>query len=109
VRGYDPDTEYDYDYNGQVVHVHRSPTQSSASRYSEYYKVDADTYTSTSPIKVVDKELPDLPRASLTHEAKKRDKVVAFVKGLLRKLDGMGVLGRMRMEKECRRIKGSRL
>jgi hypothetical protein len=109
VHGYDPDTDFDYDYNGQIVHVHRSPTQSSASWYSEYYKVDADTYTSTGPIKVVDKELPDLPRASLTHVTKKRDKVVIFVKALLKKLDGMGVLGQMKMEKERRRVMGSKL
>lgn len=106
-RGYDPATSFTYDYNWQIVHVHRSPTQSSHSnaiRYSEYYNVPAETYSATASVTLVDKELPALARASLTHETTKRGKVVAFVKDLLHKLDGMSVLWKMRQEREKKKV-----
>ena len=112
VSGHDPATQYTYDYDGRVVHVHGSPTPSRPeSRTSEYFNIPASTYnpsynpaTSTSsnptkteavrnplppfPSSATYAQLPDPPRA----DAKKRRKVLVFVQKLLHKLDNLGVM-----------------
>ncbi|KAH7093739.1 hypothetical protein FB567DRAFT_515957 [Paraphoma chrysanthemicola] len=99
VHGHHPNTGYAYDYNGRIIHIHQSPTASIASRTSEYYIADAREYKPNAPMKVLDKPLPPTPPL----QGQKRDKVERFVEKVFRKLDGMGILGRMRRQREERR------
>ncbi|KAH7082570.1 hypothetical protein BKA63DRAFT_134298 [Paraphoma chrysanthemicola] len=99
VHGHDPNTGYAYDYNGRIVHIHHSPTSSVASRTSEYYIADVRAYKPKAPMKVLDKPLPPAPSL----QVQKSDKIERFVEKVLRKLDGMGILGRMRQQREERR------
>jgi hypothetical protein len=69
------------------MHVHRSPTSSDNTTYSEYYAVDAKTYDGSVPVVVVhgadrgDKK-----------KTKKMGKVVAFIKGMMDRLERGGLL-----------------
>jgi hypothetical protein len=114
ISGYDPQSTFRYDYDGHVMHVHRSPTRpshparphtenstrtSESSAFSAYYAFDAQAYDTQTPVIVVDdvyeamndvveKELPVLPR-----EKKKRKKVTGFMRVVLGRLEGGGWLG----------------
>ncbi|KAH3976725.1 hypothetical protein HBI26_079130 [Parastagonospora nodorum] len=116
VQGHDRDTRYAYDYNGDMMHVtcrpslssytdsnshthtHTSPSQSAV---LEYFALPVESYTTGVPFCVSqnagsgrDKDLPALPV---------KGKVVGFVEKVMRKLDGLGVLGKMRRKREKKR------
>lgn len=104
VSGQDPETRYKWDYNGQIMHVHGSPTPSRPTSYtSEYFDVPASTYHASAPLlhvtcgskipaskskKYTSKPLPDPPH----QDAKKRRSLSVFVKKILNKLDNLGVM-----------------
>jgi hypothetical protein len=120
VQVYDRDTRYAYDYNGDMMHVTCSPllssytdsnsnththahthTSPSQSEVSEYFALPVESYTAGVPFCVSqnagsgrDKALPALPV---------KKKVVGFVEKVMRKLDGLGVLGKMRRKREKQR------
>ncbi len=82
VEGYDHASRFRYDYDGNIMHVRRA----SGSVASEYYGVEAREYRADLPLFVSD-----------THklgaaERRKRSAVVAFIRGLLVKLDRLGVM-----------------
>jgi hypothetical protein len=102
--GVDPATHFAYDYNGQIVHVYRDESPA----VNEYWHVPVETYRSGMPIVEVsgpkvnrkgekkEKRLPALPVGIQGMKSK----VLGFVKTLFAKLDRMGVLGRMKRERE---------
>ncbi|KAF2623909.1 hypothetical protein BU25DRAFT_451103 [Macroventuria anomochaeta] len=113
VSGYDPATNYTYDYDGRTVHVHGESTVSRPSSYtSEYFDIPVSTYnasistyhlsTSASASTAVarvqtERPLPRLPPCAQLPEppqqdVKKRRKVLKFVQKLLHKLDDLGVM-----------------
>jgi len=65
------------------MHVHRSPTSSDNTTYSEYYAVDAKTY---------DGSLPVVVEGADRKKAKKMGRVVAFIKGVMDRLERGGLL-----------------
>lgn len=93
VSGYDPSTTFSYNYNGHTMHMHRGST-SRSSQCSEYYAVDAAEYSPSHPVRIADTE----PATFRVH--KKREVVGAFVKRVLGRLEGLGV---MRLFREGRR------
>ncbi|KAF2030232.1 hypothetical protein EK21DRAFT_112152 [Setomelanomma holmii] len=95
IHRHDPSIGYAYDYNGRIVHIHRSLTGSIASRTSEYVEADAAKY------KLTDKPLPPPPAAE-----KKIERIVLFVRKLLHKLEEIGVLGKMRQK--CEEVRKAR-
>jgi len=104
VKGYDPATEYTYDYNGCVVHVHRD-AERRHSGCSEYFEVPAEKWVADVPVLVkpsapMKKALPNLPREAVPA---KQHKVVEFVKRLLGKLDEMGIMGKFRQQRASAR------
>jgi hypothetical protein len=101
VHGHDPSTAFAYDYNGRIVHVHREAARPS-SQVSEYYHVPVETYRAGAELEIVDKALP-----RLAEESKKREKAVRFVQKVLWRLDGLGILGKMRMERKNARGYGA--
>ncbi|UPX20144.1 uncharacterized protein EKO05_0010386 [Ascochyta rabiei] len=99
VSGYDPATNYAYDYDGRTMHVHGSPTPSRpGSHTSEYFDISASTYRSDVGLRLVEKPLPHPPQGAARlpeppcADAKKRHGVRRFVHKLLNKLDGLGVM-----------------
>jgi hypothetical protein len=102
---FDPATNFTYDYTGRVIHVNRSD-----GCVGEYWHVPVDTHESAGvPIKVVEtfekgkgkRRQSEKRLAALPIEAELRTaKVLGLVKNLFAKLDRMGVLGRMRQERE---------
>jgi hypothetical protein len=69
------------------MHVHRSPTSSDNTTYSEYYAVDAKTYDGSVPVVVVN----GADRGD-KKKTKKMGKVVAFIKGMMDRLERGGLL-----------------
>ncbi|KAF2832368.1 hypothetical protein CC86DRAFT_451905 [Ophiobolus disseminans] len=99
VKGYDPPTAFAYDYNGQIVHVHRDTDElRQLSGHSDYIEVPAETWVPDVPVKLVgsEKALPDVPEK----QGKAVDKVFEFVQKVLRKLDKMGIMGKFKRGKE---------
>lgn len=116
VSGQDADKNYNWEYDGRVVHVRGSPTPSRPTSYtSEYFNIPASFYShstpllsSTSPsfsepqvaqdklqVRHESKPLPPLPGTLPEpphQDVKKRRKTLAFVQKLLHKLDNMGVM-----------------
>lgn len=103
VAGYDPSTHYTYDYNGRIMHIHRDELhregEERLSICSEYYAVDAEEYNPNVPLLVE-------PPAQTPMEQKKRDRVVGFVQRLLRGLEGLGIMRRLREERRRLRCGG---
>lgn len=97
VEGTDPDTQFEYDYNGSVFHIHRDG-QRTSSAYSEYYAIDALRYAGDqTELRVVDDEL-----STTSSERKKRQVVVGFIRKLLKKLDGVGILKKLKQDRAGR-------
>jgi hypothetical protein len=91
IHGCDPETRYQYDFNGRIVHVHGSII----SPVSEYFEIPIEDYSIKKALHITgDKALPALPS---------QGKVVGIIKKVLSKLDSSGVLGKMRKERETRR------
>jgi hypothetical protein len=91
VHGRDPETQYQYDYNGCIVHVYGSII----SPVSDYFEIPVEDYSSKKTLQITwDKELPALSV---------QGKAVSFVKKVLSKLDSSGILGKMRKERQARR------
>jgi hypothetical protein len=91
VEGFDEDTGFAYDYDGNCFHVHRSRPSSVESQYSEYYQLDATAYSPTTALLVVEKDLPALPS-----ERRRRDKVVGFIDRVLKKLNDLGLMKKLK-------------
>ncbi|KAF2278959.1 uncharacterized protein EI97DRAFT_440455 [Westerdykella ornata] len=119
LHGHDPTTNFTYSYNGRIIHIHRPPIRRSVSRasssaYSEYYALDARAYDAGKEFVVVDgrdagrekgkgkvsvdrnKPLPEVPKERVEREVRKREKVVGFIRRLMRVLDESGRLARLR-------------
>jgi hypothetical protein len=92
VRGRDASTEYEYDYDGYIVHVHRS-SPSKRSDHSDYYAVDVESYHPQATLDVSDERKKD------EQVARKHGSVLRFVEKVLCKLDGLGLMGKLREER----------
>lgn len=99
VEGFDPDTGFQYDYDGKTMHVHKDGSRPS-SRHSDYYALDAENFDSNAPVLVVDKDLPSIPQ-----ERKRRDKVVNFIIKVFKRLSDLGILNRIK-EDHRRKMEG---
>ncbi|KAF2260040.1 hypothetical protein CC78DRAFT_40383 [Lojkania enalia] len=103
IEGYDLETAIQYDYDGEILHLHRDDKRPrSSSRLSDYYAVDAREYETRKGVRVVDKELPPTPAE------KRRSKVVRLVCRLLRKIEGLGLLGKFGGQQGERENSGER-
>jgi hypothetical protein len=96
VRGRDASTEYEYDYDGHIVHVHRS-SPSKRSDHSDYYAVDVEAYHPQATLDVSDERKKD------EQVARKHGSVLRFVEKVLCKLDGLGLMGKLREERRKNR------
>ncbi|KAF1937617.1 hypothetical protein EJ02DRAFT_476179 [Clathrospora elynae] len=86
ISGRDAATQMQYDYDGRVVHVHRSGSVGSkASRVSDYYVVDAEAYSATTPFHVMDHG-----KKKEEKEEKRCNVVVRFVEKVLHKIHRLG-------------------
>ncbi|KAH8723410.1 hypothetical protein GQ44DRAFT_774016 [Phaeosphaeriaceae sp. PMI808] len=102
IAGHDARTGFSYDYNGRIVHVHRDAGRESA--VSEYHYADIVRRV---PVAMSQKSRNEgtasrqgrhrstASRQSRSGTSSKREKVVGFVKRLLRKLDGVGALDQL--------------
>jgi len=97
IEGQDAHTGYAYDYDGTIMHVHHDPGRPS-SGISEYWSIDAAEYNPELPLMVVDEELP-----SVSHERRKRAKVVGFISALARKINMLGLMGLLNQKRKDRR------
>ncbi|KAA8623440.1 hypothetical protein A1F94_003534 [Pyrenophora tritici-repentis] len=96
VAGYDAQTHLSYDYDGRIVHVHRSSghehdkSAARLSAHSDYYAMDLDRYTRGIEVRVKE------------GDAKKKNGsgVGRFVEKVLDKLEGMGLLDRLRRDRK---------
>jgi len=107
VAGYDASASLSYDYDGRVVHVHRrgqgQQTQhdkSSArlSAHSDYFSMDVEKYGRGVEVRMAgDEEEGDDEVGS---RKKPRRSMGRFVGKVLYKLEGMGILGRLREDRK---------
>lgn len=102
VKGYDKDTGIGYDYTGQVFHAHRD-ADTCLSPISDYFDVDVDEYSPEAELHVEDQGITALP----AQEAKRRGSVVKFVEKVLFKLDGLGLMKKLRDERKSNKKKQS--
>ncbi|KAF2634497.1 hypothetical protein P280DRAFT_524055 [Massarina eburnea CBS 473.64] len=106
VAGIDPETGFEYDYDGRIIHIHRGGhnrdiyaktlNDSRSSVYSEYYHVDAQTYDPSATLTVdggVNAGM-DGPK-----EKRRSQKMVTFIREVFRKIEGMGWMKRL-MERD---------
>ncbi|PSN72249.1 hypothetical protein BS50DRAFT_658099 [Corynespora cassiicola Philippines] len=82
IEGFDPVTEFDYDYDGRIVHVHRQARRGSCA-VSEYWAIEAGEWGRGVEVEVFG------CRERVT------EKIVGFIMGLMGRLEGMGVLRRL--------------
>ena len=101
IAGYDAASKFSYDYDGRVVHVHRHRDMSSTrlSAHSDYYAMDLEKYGRGVEVRLAEDEV-------MTTRSKKTSSVGKFVKKVLYKLEGMGVLGRLREDRKAAGAKG---
>jgi hypothetical protein len=113
IKGYDASTRCEYDYNGRILHVHRSPSShpsyslsdtnahtSQPSIISEYYAVDVEKYNAHADVRVQDKEVVPTPVATPVERGRKRRSVVRFVEKVLWRLAGFGLMGMLRRDRK---------
>jgi hypothetical protein len=95
VSGYDPSTQFQYDYDGTVMHIHRDSSRPS-SAYSDYYSLDAERY---SPFRLLvsqdDGNIPSLH----SKERRKLRRAMEFIQTVLRKIEGLGLMRRFREDR----------
>jgi hypothetical protein len=94
VRGYDASCEYEYDYDRKIVHVHRSPP-SKRSGHSDYYAVDVNDYHPDAELVVV------VPETASGEVKRKHGNVIRFVEKMLRRLDGFGIMWKLKAERKA--------
>ncbi|KAF1848925.1 uncharacterized protein K460DRAFT_353853 [Cucurbitaria berberidis CBS 394.84] len=111
VAGYAPCLDATYDYNGRIVHVHRDAARREE-RFSEYYAVDAEAYSTAAKLEVVDVDADGngngVGAGPPIEERKKRDRVVGFVEKLLHRLDRLGFMAKFRAERRHAAAAGGR-
>lgn len=103
IAGYDASTHFSYDYDGRIVHVHRRGGQQQQgqhdeanarlSTHSDYYAMDLDKYSRGVEVRVAESE-------GAASKGKKQGSVAKFVEKILVRLEGMGVLGRLREDRK---------
>jgi hypothetical protein len=105
VKGYDATERLEYDYDGRLVHIHRGADQclSPRSIRSDYYAVDVDKYSADAQPSVKDKAAGSSPAG----QGGKRNSVIRFVDKVLFKLDGMGLMKKLREERKSDKKKQS--
>jgi hypothetical protein len=96
VRGYDAPTEFEYGYDGNVLHVHRS-SLSKRSDHSDYYAVDVEAYAPNAKLDVA------VPEKMGEKEKGKHGSVVRFLERVLGKLEALGLMGKLRAERRASR------
>jgi hypothetical protein len=99
VKGYDPASRFQYDYDGAVVHLHREARGRPASAHSDYYHVDAEAWSPRRQL------IPKASEDDLVIERKKRHRAVEFVQNLLRKMDAFGYLGTLRERRQMEKMR----
>jgi len=107
VDGYDASASLSYDYDGRVVHVHRrgqgqqkQHDKSSArlSAHSDYFSMDVEKYGRGVEVRMAGDE--DKGDDEVGNRKKSRRSVGRFVEKVLYKLEGMGILGRLREDRK---------
>jgi hypothetical protein len=92
IEGYDFATHYQYDYDGSIMHLHRESSRPS-SCCSEYYTLDAERYSPLRPfVSLGDGDV-------LSGVGRKRRRAREFIQGLLRRIEGSGLMRKFREER----------
>ena len=95
VEGYDHESRFRYDYNGDILHLHRDSSRAS-SAHSDYYRLDAEQYSPLRPFSLQGhRSTPSLH----SKEKRKRHRAVDFIQAVLRKIEGMGLMRRFREDR----------
>lgn len=98
VDGVDRRTGLVYDYDGRVVHLH-CDSERQGSLVSEYWAVEAEEYAQERELVVKDRG-----------KGEKEVKMVAFIRRLLKKLDGLGIMGWFKAERgKAEKLKAEKL
>ncbi|ORY08362.1 hypothetical protein BCR34DRAFT_590021 [Clohesyomyces aquaticus] len=85
LSGFDPATHFQYEYNGSIMHLHRSP-DSTYSPHSDYYEMPATEYLECGGrVRVADEG---------QGKEKKKNSVVEFILKMFRMWDSAGILRR---------------
>ncbi|RAR13910.1 hypothetical protein DDE83_002640 [Stemphylium lycopersici] len=97
IAGHDADAHLTYDYDGRIMHVHGLASQSSESPVSAYYGVDVEKYRPGRGMEVKEVRMRDV--GVVGSGVGKKKGVGRWVEKVLGRLEGMGLLGRLREDR----------